>query len=135
MLDPPAIGDASRKGQEQDIPARHEGARELILQHFDFDVAGEGCFADFPQNPKIDRVIISKARGPRSKSLNNSFSNPLPAFELDSVALPIVEADRFHAIKPVERPSQTGGEILPTREKYQSSAPIKVHIYPLLPSY
>ena len=38
------------------------------------------------------------------------------AFELDRMSLPVVESDGFDMRKPLKRPRETGGGILPARE-------------------
>ena len=66
-------------------------------------------------------MIGAEAGAPSREGAGDLGPHALPAFELDGMALTVVETDRLDAREPVERVGEADGGILSAREQHQSS--------------
>ena len=66
------------------------------------------------------------SRAPQAgKGARDLSPHALPAFELDSMALAVVEADGLDAREGVERVGEADGRILPAREQHQRAGLVR----------
>ena len=63
-------------------------------------------------------MVRPEPRAPGGEGARDLGPHPLPAFELDGMALAVVEADGLDAHEGVERMSEADGRILSTREQH-----------------
>ena len=90
-------------------------------------------------------MVLAEAACPARIERRDAFPDARPNAELDRMALAVIEADRLHSGKALERPYQADGRILPAGEQDQrafgihfvfsnSSRPISMRRISLVPA-
>ena len=75
--------------------------------------------SDIAASVGIDSVWLSPSLAAQSGAALDAVEQPVAAVELDGVALAVVEAQRLHARKAVQRPGEAGGGILAAGKQHQ----------------
>ena len=74
-------------------------------------------------------MVRPEPRAPGWEGARDLSPHALPAFELDSMSLAVVEADGLDAREGVERVGEADGRILPAREQHQRAG-LAAHLQP-----
>lgn len=116
----PPVAHGCRKCEEQQIASRYEGVRKAACGEIDSAVLCQSCLADATEHCEVEHVIGAQSCRPVGKLLAERVDHAEPALEFDTVALAVIEADRFDMLEPIKCPSQTDSGVLPTREEDES---------------
>jgi hypothetical protein len=101
MLGTAAVSNSSCEGQKDEITAGHECVRQTVVAHRDTDISGQRRVAYFAEQTHIEQVIVAKAPRPFRRQTPKGLAQRSAHVEFDPVALTIIEANRFHPVKPV----------------------------------
>ena len=135
VLDAAPIGDRAGEGEKHEIAARHECRRQSRFRNLDCHFAGERRLRNLRQRIDAHHVIVAEPSAPLRRMRRKRGANARPHFELDGVALPIIEADRLDAGKAFKRPGQAHRRILAARKQHEGAIQLRHHSSPLEPPY
>src|SRR5262245_48870082 len=100
-----AITHRGGKCEEQQVAARDKSVRPPCCINRRRWLAGQRRIADLPQHAQIDDVVTGKLAVPLRALAPQTLHHTLPAIELDTMALAVIETDSFNRSKARERPS------------------------------
>ncbi|MGY4337458.1 hypothetical protein ACVWW3_002364 [Bradyrhizobium sp. LM2.9] len=119
------VGDAApvgqRRGESQkhQIAAGHEGVGQAVGTHRDRDIARQCRLGHVRQRRDRQRVALAEFCGPIRAQAPDAVEQLVAAGQLDGMALAVIEPQRFHARKAVQRPGEAGGGILAAGKQHQ----------------
>ncbi|ABA49515.1 hypothetical protein BURPS1710b_0356 [Burkholderia pseudomallei 1710b] len=116
---PAPISDRRGDRHEQQVAARHERVRQAVRRRLDLDRARHRGIADRAEHRQIDQVIVAQLVRPLRKTPLQRIAHALATFELDAVALAVIEAERLDGLIALERPGHTCGRILAAGKQYE----------------
>lgn len=119
VSDAAPVGQSCGKGQEHQIAAGHKRIGQAVGAHRNRDVAGQRRLGHRGQCRDRQRMAFAEFGGPIGTQALDAVEQARAAVELDGVALAVVEAQRLHARKAVQRPGKAGGGILTAGEQHQ----------------
>lgn len=122
MADAAAEGESGGKGQEDQVPARHEGVGQAVFSHADFRIPCQCRVGEGAEAGEVNRVVFAQFCGPMGILGADALPEGGAAVQLHGVALPIGKADCLDMIEMMQRPCQTGGGILPPGEQNERTA-------------
>jgi hypothetical protein len=114
-----AITDRSGKTEEQQITAWDKGVRQTALRKRNRGFTGQRRIAELAQHTEIDDMVVAELLTPPGEFAAQSLEYCGSALELDTMALPVIEADRLNRGKMFERPGETGRRILTSGKQDQ----------------
>ena len=82
-------------------------------------VAGERGVGNGGERVELDQVVVAEPRPPVGIERRQVLADARAQFELDGMALAVVEADGLHAGEARQRPGQADGGILPAGEQHE----------------
>jgi len=118
-LEASAIGDRGRHREEQDVSAGHEGVGQPVFEHAELDVPGERGLADLADHAEVDDAVLAEPCGPIGKCRSDLGEHRAAAVQLDTVALPIVEANGLDMREAGKRPGEASRRVLATGKQHE----------------
>ena len=107
-----AIGERGGVGEEQQVAAGNECARQARRSHLDGGLTRETRLADLSKRRQREHVVIAETCRPRRICRTQSSDDLSALIELDAVTLAVVEPDRFDVLEAIERRGETHGRVL-----------------------
>ena len=114
-----AIGERGGEGEKHQIAARDERIRQAVGARCDGDVARHRAVGDSASAARSRTWSSPSLRRPMRERRCDRRAQFGADFQLNSVALAIVEADRLDPVEAVERPGQTRRRILAAGKQHQ----------------
>jgi hypothetical protein len=117
--DPAPHGQSRGDREEDQIARRHEGGRQAVFAKADLGLSRQRAFGQIAIAGQVYDTVVAEFGRPGREALRHRLTHRVAGLHLHMVALAIFEADGFNAVKPVQRPGQTGSRILSAREQDQ----------------
>ena len=95
--EPAPIAERGGVSEEHEIAPRHEGDGQARRQHDDLGIRGQRGVADGAEARDVEHMVRPEPRRPSGAASRDLRAHTLAAFELDAVALAVVEADGLDA--------------------------------------
>ena len=113
MRGAPPVGECAGESEENQIAGGDKGCGQTVFAYFDCNLACKCRFGNRSECIQPYKMILTKPGFP-FRFDGDDFGADLRAHvEFDTVALAVIETDRFDAHEAVKRPGEANGGILP----------------------